>query len=142
MPPIFVRSQELATSTARETIYLLAEEYARLAGISELAPALVAAAEEREAEDSTYVGRSMAIPHARIKASIPAGLYLARRRAGIPWQGTKQATIIAFLAVPEDVPEAYLAMVSRLMRWRLQVDDGLLYGHAEALACDLKRMWN
>lgn len=103
-----------ATHDYHETITLLCRE---LAGLyyPQAAEELVQSALEREAMDTTYIGRGLAIPHARVEGLSSAAIYTAHAPAGIDWNGNS-ATTIVLLAVPAEQPELYLQMMSSVVR--------------------------
>lgn len=74
---------------------------------------------ERENVESTYVGRGLAIPHARVEGLQSAAVYIARREQGLAWAKEVADTVI-LLAVPEEQPDVYLHLLSKLMRWRMK----------------------
>lgn len=98
-----------------DAIEQVAREFCELAGVRRT-EAVVASALQREAEDSTCVGRALAVPHARVEGLSCAGIYLARLDAPTPWP-VEAVHMVAFLAVPEETPEMYLQMLGQLMRW-------------------------
>ena len=98
-----------------ETIEQVAREFCELAGVRRT-EAVVASALQREAEDSTCVGRALAVPHARVEGLSCAGVYLVRLGAATKWP-VDEVRMVAFLAVPEEAPEMYLKMLGQLMRW-------------------------
>lgn len=73
---------------------------------------------EREAQEPTYVGRGMAIPHARVEGLANAYVYLARSEAGIPWPEEAARTIV-LLVVPAEQPDLYLQLLRRTVKWRM-----------------------
>ncbi len=98
-----------------ETVELMAGEFSQLAGV-ERTEAVVASALHREAEDSTCVGRQLAVPHARVADLTCAGIYIARTEHAVAWPA-EPVRMVAFLAVPEEAPEMYLQMMAQLVRW-------------------------
>lgn len=96
-----------------EAIRTMAERLAVESGLS--AAAVLGSALAREAEESTYLGRGLAVPHARL-AGLPAPLVcLARCEEGIDWQG-ERAVLTALLVVPAERPELHLALLGTLAR--------------------------
>ncbi len=118
-----VRAEDLPALDWQETIALLSEEMA--APLATPAAALVASAMEREQSEATFLGKGMALPHARVAGLAQAGICVARSVAGINWHEQK-AHLIAFLAVPEEAPNLYLQLMSRLVRWRLTLAEAAL----------------
>lgn len=98
-----------------EAIEQVARAFCERAGVRRT-EAVVASALQREAEDSTCVGRALAVPHARVEGLSCAGIYLARLESPTPWP-TEPVRMVAFLAVPEETPEMYLQMLGQLVRW-------------------------
>ncbi len=74
---------------------------------------------EREAQEPTYVGRGMAIPHARVEGLANACVYLARSEAGIPWPEEAAHTVV-LLVVPAEQPDLYLQLLRRIVQWRIK----------------------
>ena len=85
------------------------------AAMGESSAVIAASAREREAEGSTYLGRGLAVPHARVAGLRQAGFCLAATEPGTLWQG-EPAEMVVLIAVPEAFPELYLQMVSSLLR--------------------------
>lgn len=115
--PVFARAEVLpADAGYLEVVTLMARELAAAAGADEAV--MVQCAMEREACEATYVGRGMAVPHARVPGLEKACVLLARAPQGITWQrGT--ATLVVLVAVPESCAELHLQLLGQLMRWRL-----------------------
>ena len=78
---------------------------------------LVNTALDREAQDSTYLGYGLAIPHARVFGLTQPAVYLARSTSGVDWQGCP-ARLVFLIVVPEECPEWHLQLLSRIVRWR------------------------
>ena len=113
--PDSLRALPLPTATHyHQIISLLCNELAELY-FPEAAEALIHSAMEREELESTYVGRGLAIPHARVEGLPHAAIYTATAPQGIDWNGN-MATTITLLAVPADQPELYLQMMSKVVR--------------------------
>ncbi len=98
-----------------EAVEMLAGEFCDAAGVVRTEK-VVASAMQREAEDSTCVGRDLAVPHARVAELSCAGIYIARTECPVGWP-VEPVRLVAFLAVPEEKPEMYLQMLSQLVRW-------------------------
>ncbi len=120
-PLLQIRAEDLPQLNWRDTLELMANELAQLAGLPSAAP-LVQSALEREDCEPTYIGRDMALPHARVAGLKQAGVYIAHSVAGVPWH-EELAHLVVFIAVPEEAPELYLRLLSRLVRWRLRLPD-------------------
>lgn len=76
---------------------------------------IIRSAMAREAEESTYLGRGLAVPHARLQG-LPAPLVcLAPCPDGLDWNG-ERATLIALLVVPAEQPELHLTLLGTLAR--------------------------
>lgn len=92
---------------------------ARMAGFigEEHEAAILRSAQEREALEPTYIGRGVAVPHARVAGLPGASVLIAPCRQGIPWPD-EEAHLIIFLAVPEERPDVYLQLLGAVMRWR------------------------
>ena len=101
-----------------DTIAQLCRELAAL-HFEPQAEALIASAMEREELESTYVGRGLAIPHARVEGLPAAAVYVARCEKSIGWPDEEADTVI-LLAVPAEQPELYLQILSKIMRWRMK----------------------
>lgn len=101
-----------------ETITMLCTELAEL-HFPEHTAALITSAEEREALEPTYVGRGLAVPHARVEGLPAAAAYIAKCECSIPWPEEAADTVV-LLAVPADKPDLYLQLLSKLMRWRMK----------------------
>lgn len=116
---IHERSEELPPcSDRRDIISLMAHELADIQ-YPKQAHDLEISALERENVESTYVGRGLAIPHARVEGLQSAAVYIARRKQGLAWAKEVADTVI-LLAVPEEQPDVYLHLLSKLMRWRMK----------------------
>lgn len=134
-----VRGQFLSgKEDVQAVIRQMAQEYAADAGIAGRAQELAASVLGREASEPTYVGRGLAIPHARLQGLAEAGVYAAEVQGGqgIPWP-QETAWLIILLVVPEEAPELYLEILSRLVRWRLEGGEVSAPAMAQALACGL-----
>lgn len=83
------------------------------------AEAMVASALEREAQEPTYVGRGLAVPHARVAGLPAAAIYIAACEPAIAWPQDAADTVV-LLAVPAEQPELYLQLLSQVMRWRMK----------------------
>ena len=83
------------------------------------AEAMVASALEREALEPTYVGRGLAVPHARVAGLPAAAIYIAACEPAIAWPEEAADTVV-LLAVPAEQPELYLQLLSQVMRWRMK----------------------
>lgn len=114
---VFVRDSELEELAAMpDVVRLMAGE---LAVAMELDPGkLQAVAMERELSESTYVGRHLAVPHARVSGLECAAVYVARSVRGIAW-GDGVAKVVAMTVAPEEHPEWYLTLLASVIRWRL-----------------------
>lgn len=116
--PVLVRAEDITDAAGYlEVVTQMAHELAAaVPGTDEAL--LVHCAMEREACEATYVGRGMAVPHARVPGLAGAMVYAARAPQGITWQrGT--ATLVVLVAVPEECAELHLHLLGQLMRWRL-----------------------
>lgn len=112
------RAAALPAELTREAcIRLLAQEVAEL-HFADMAELLAESALEREAEDSTYLGRGLAVPHARV-AGLPAAAIYVACGAGVPWPD-EAADCVALLCVPAECPELHLQLLSRVVRWRMK----------------------
>lgn len=104
----------LSAELSREAVIRsLAAEMAQ--GEAAFAKAVVDSAMAREAEESTYVGRGLAVPHARLSGLAQPCVCLASS-AGVDWN-SGQATLVALLTVPEEQPEWHLRLLSTLARY-------------------------
>lgn len=140
-PLVMVRAEELPeTMSSAEVVKLLAHELAVQLGAD--SSVVEAAALLREESEPTYVGRGMAVPHARVNGLSRAAMYVARARKGIPW-GSGDARLIVFTAAAEERPEQYLQLLSAAMRWRLRFpggEDALLSAAADDLSAGLREI--
>ncbi len=113
---VWVREEELPAGQSHvELVRLLADELAGLTGWRKRT--LVNTALDREAQDSTYLGYGLAIPHARVFEISQPAVYIARSTAGVDWQGCP-ARLVFLVVVPEECPEWHLQLLSRIVRWR------------------------
>ena len=113
---VWVRDEELPQREDHAAmVRLLAGELAGLTGWSKRS--LIQTALDREAQDSTYLGYGLAIPHARVFDIPQPAVYLARSTPGVDWQGS-MARLVFLVVVPEECPEWHLQLLSRIVRWR------------------------
>lgn len=105
----------MVVNDCMEAVERVAREFSERACVLR-AEAVVTSALKREAEDSTCVGRELAVPHARVAGLPCAGIYLARTETEVRWP-VGAVRMVAFLAVPEEMPELYLQMMAQLVRW-------------------------
>lgn len=104
----------LSAELSREAaIRRLAAEMAQ--GKASFAADVADSALAREAEESTLVGRGLAVPHARLEGLSHPCICLAAS-PGLDWNGGR-ATLIALLAVPAEQPEWHLRLLSALARY-------------------------
>lgn len=112
------RTEVIPNGTSREScIRLLAQEAAALWFPGMEVP-LTDSALEREKTETTYLGRGLAVPHARVAGLPSAALYIAQG-ADIPWP-EEHASCIALLCVPAEQPELHLQLLSKIVRWRMK----------------------
>lgn len=126
--PFFIteRSEKLQnTQDYHQLISQLCHELAELRYPGQ-GEALAASALEREGLEPTFVGRGLAVPHARVEGLYEAAVYIARGE-GIDWGGNKADTVV-LLVVPADQPELYLTMLSEVIRWRMHGKSTLIPG--------------
>ena len=119
--PILITEREIALPAEQGhhgSISLLCRELAAI-HFTQQAEALTASALEREALEPTYVGRGLAVPHARVAGLPAAAVYVAHCTSPIPWP-EEQADTVILLAVPAEQPELYLQLLSKIMRWRMK----------------------
>ncbi len=121
---LHIQTEPLLAADAGEAIHTLAGILAQKAGLASSLP-LVESAMQREATEPTFLGRGMALPHARVAGLAAAGVCIAHAPAGVPWNG-ERAQLVIFIAVPDEQPELYLQLMSRLVRWRLRLEDAAL----------------
>ena len=103
---------------------------------------LVNTALDREAQESTYLGYGLAIPHARVFGLTQPAVYLARSTPGVDWQGSA-ARLVFLVVVPEEYPEWHLQLLSRIVRWRQKsglTEDEMVSMPAEELAASLREL--
>ena len=138
---VWVRDEELpAGADHAEMVRLLAGELAGLTGWRKRT--LVNTALDREAQDSTYLGYGLAIPHARVFDIPQPAVYLARSTPGVDWQGSL-ARLVFLVVVPEECPEWHLQILSRLVRWRQKSglsEAEMLSMPADQLAAQLREL--
>lgn len=120
-PIVIVREEDLPDGLSVAMVSLLAGELAARAGYD--AAAVESSARLREESEPTYVGRGMAVPHARVPGLPGAAVYVARSRAGVSW-GEGVAHLVVFTAAPEECPELYLQMLAVATRWRMRFPGG------------------
>lgn len=138
---VWVREDELPTGEPHvELVRLLAGELAELTGWRKRT--LVNTALDREAQDSTYLGYGLAIPHARVFGLTQPAVYLARSTPGVDWQGCP-ARLVFLIVVPEECPEWHLQLLSRIVRWRQKsglTEDEMVSMPAEKLTATLREL--
>ncbi|MBO5684951.1 MAG: PTS sugar transporter subunit IIA [Akkermansia sp.] len=138
---VWVREEELPAGQSHvELVRLLAGELAGLTGWRKRT--LVNTALDREAQDSTYLGYGLAIPHARVFEISQPAVYIARSTAGVDWQGCP-ARLVFLVVVPEECPEWHLQLLSRIVRWRQKsglTEDEMVNMPADTLAASLREL--
>ena len=138
---VWVRESELPAGESHvELVRLMAAELAGLTGWR--SRTLVNTALEREAQDSTYLGYALAIPHARVFGISQPAVYLARSSAGVDWQGSL-TRLVFLVVVPEECPEWHLQLLSRIVRWRKKsglTEDEMVAMPAQKLATELRKV--
>lgn len=138
---VWVREEELPQGESHvELVRLMAGELSGLTGWRRRT--LVNTALEREAQDSTYLGYGLAIPHARVFEIPQPAVYLARSSAGVNWQGSA-ARLVFLVVVPEECPEWHLQLLSRIVRWRQKsglTEDEMVAMPAQKLAAELRKV--
>ena len=138
---VWVREDELPTGEAHvDLVRLLAGELAELTGWRKRT--LVNTALDREAQDSTYLGYGLAIPHARVFGLTQPAVYLARSTPGVDWQGCT-ARLVFLIVVREECPEWHLQLLSRIVRWRQKsglTEDEMVSMPAEKLTATLREL--
>ena len=138
---VWVRGEELPCGESHvEMVRLLAGELAGLTGWRKRT--LVNTALDREAQESTYLGYGLAIPHARVFEIPQPAVYLARSTAGVDWQGSP-VRLVFLMVVPEECPEWHLQILSRIVRWRQKsglTEDEMVGMPAAQLADQLREL--
>ena len=138
---VWVRGEELPCGESHvEMVRLLAGELAGLTGWRKRT--LVNTALDREAQESTYLGYGLAIPHARVFEIPQPAVYLARSTAGVDGQGSP-VRLVFLVVVPEECPEWHLQILSRIVRWRQKsglTEDEMVNMPAEQLAAQLREL--
>ena len=138
---VWVRGEELPVGVDHvDMVRLMAGELAGLTGWR--ARTLVNTALDREAQESTYLGYGLAIPHARVFGLTQPAVYLARSTPGVDWQGSA-ARLVFLVVVPEECPEWHLQLLSRIVRWRQKsglTEDEMVSMPAEKLAEQLREL--
>ena len=138
---VWVREEELPQGESHvELVRLLAGELSGLTGWRRRT--LVNTALDREAQDSTYLGYGLAIPHARVFEIPQPAVYVARSTPGVDWQGST-ARLVFLLVVPEECPEWHLQLLSRIVRWRQKsglTEDEMVQMPAAALTEELRKL--
>ncbi len=107
-----------ATQGYHHVITQLCHELAEL-HFEQEAEAMVASALKREALEPTYVGRGLAVPHARVAGLPAAAIYITTCEPAVCWPQEAADTVV-LIAVPAEQPELYLQLLSRVMRWRMK----------------------
>ncbi len=118
------RSGELPQGLTREAVVSLMVREVSGICFPGLVDELEAAALEREAAESTYLGRGLAVPHARVEALTESIVYIAHGQ-DIAW-GEDSADCVALLCSPADCPDVHLQLLSKLVRWRMKGGDLVL----------------
>ena len=138
---VWVREEELPTEMNHvEMVRLMAGELAEHTGWRRRT--LVNTALEREAQESTYLGYGLAIPHARVFGLTQPAVYLARSTSGVDWEGSN-ARLVFLVVVPEECPEWHLQLLSRIVRWRQKsglTEDEMVSMPADELAAALREL--
>ena len=138
---VWVREEELPQGESHvELVRLMAGELSGLTGWRRRT--LVNTALDREAQDSTYLGYGLAIPHARVFEIPQPAVYLARSSAGVNWQGSA-ARLVFLVVVPEECPEWHLQLLSRIVRWRQKsglTEDEMVAMPAQKLVAELRKV--
>lgn len=138
---VWVREEELPTGESHvDLVRLMAGELAELTGWRKRT--LVNTALDREAQDSTYLGYGLAIPHARVFGLTQPAVYLARSTSGVDWQGCP-ARLVFLVVVPEECPEWHLQIMSRIVRWRQKsglTEDEMVGMPADKLTSTLREL--
>lgn len=112
------RAAELPHGLTREScIRMLAQEVAER-WFPGLSTELASSAWAREQVEPTYLGRGLAVPHARVEGLPMAAVYVAKG-AAVPWP-EENADCVALLCVPAESPELHLQLLSRIVRWRMK----------------------
>lgn len=101
--------------------------------------AICASALEREASESTYIGRGLAVPHARVAGLADAVVCMTACPTGVDWNG-ETATFIALTAVPENRPELHLQILSALARY-FSAHKGETHINTQELAAVLRALF-
>lgn len=116
---IHICEEEIASLCAPvDIVRFMAEKLAVPEGLS--VDELVRAVLEREADESTAIGRGLAIPHARIKDISHSCMMIAKSSHDVQW-GDRKVRLIVLTVVPEECPDIYLQIMSSLIRWRMQL---------------------
>ena len=138
---VWVREEELPQGESHvELVRLMAGELSGLTGWRRRT--LVNTALDREAQDSTYLGYGLAIPHARVFEIPQPAVYLARSSAGVNWQGSA-ARLVFLVVVPEECPEWHLQLLSRIVRWRQKsglTENEMVAMPAQKLVAELRKV--
>lgn len=107
---------DLTASSAGDAIEQLAATFAQVPGAPG-ARSLAAAVLEREAQASTFLGHSAALPHARLLGVSNLAVTFARARRPVPWTRDGDAVDLIFLGVvPASQPRHYLEFMRLLAR--------------------------
>jgi len=96
---------------------------------------------ERERLASTYIGKGIAIPHARLSDIKAAVLMIIRSEKGIPVEGASERARLLFLIVtPSGQPRVHqklLARIAKLLENSEYVEDRLFTAQTPAEMCDV-----
>lgn len=108
----------LTTQTKSDTLQHLAERFADIGGVSDVA-SYVEKLEAREAQSTTGVGDEIAIPHAQDQTIQQAAIIFGRSDKGIEWEAFdgQPVKLIFMIAAPEGGGEhlAALAELSKVL---------------------------
>lgn len=105
--------------SAREPLGVIRELAQLLADNSAVDPdaGLLEALEAREAQAPTFIGRGVALPHARLPKVHQAALAVGASADGITWgENGEKAYLVFLVAVPRDHVREYLDLVSRITK--------------------------
>lgn len=113
---LHVVTEDFSPRLREDALRALAGQMAAIIGADQ-EEAILRSAQEREELEPTYIGRGVAVPHARVAGLPGASILVAKSSRGIAWP-EETAQLIVFLAVPEDRPDVYLQLLGGVMRWR------------------------
>ncbi len=116
MEPLVYFQAPLSESTTDTAIARLAQRFLENGVVTETAP-FVSEVRARETEQATWMGHSLALPHARTARASKLALSIGTHPTGIPWGPDKQlARLVVLVAVPPSAIAPYLILVRSISK--------------------------